>query len=49
MTLTVLHHLEQEHTKVGGNYAASLFSGQRAAQEGFSNCMYLDAIHKKIY
>ena len=33
--------------KVGGNYAASLFSGQRAAQEGFSNCIYLDAIHKK--
>ncbi|MFA6806877.1 MAG: branched-chain amino acid aminotransferase, partial [Bacteroidales bacterium] len=33
--------------KVGGNYAASLFSGQRAHDEGFSNCLYLDAIHKK--
>jgi branched-chain amino acid aminotransferase len=33
--------------KVGGNYAASLKSGQRAHDEGFSNCIYLDAIHKK--
>ncbi|MDD2488353.1 MAG: branched-chain amino acid aminotransferase [Bacteroidales bacterium] len=33
--------------KVGGNYAASLYSGQRAHDEGFSNCIYLDAIHKK--
>ena len=33
--------------KVGGNYAASLASGQRAHGEGFSNCIYLDAIEKK--
>lgn len=33
--------------KVGGNYAASLKSGQRAHDEGFSNCIYLDAVHKK--
>lgn len=28
--------------KVGGNYAASLRSGQRAHDEGYSNCIYLD-------
>ena len=33
--------------KVGGNYAASLASGQRAHDEGFSNCLYLDAKEKK--
>jgi branched-chain amino acid aminotransferase len=33
--------------KVGGNYAASLASGQRAHDEGFSNCIYLDAKEKK--
>ncbi|MDR1726001.1 MAG: branched-chain amino acid aminotransferase [Bacteroidales bacterium] len=33
--------------KVGGNYAASLYSGQRAHDEGFSNCIYLDAKEKK--
>lgn len=29
--------------KVGGNYAASIFSGQRAHDLGFSNVLYLDA------
>ena len=29
--------------KVGGNYAASIFSGQRAHDSGFSNVLYLDA------
>jgi len=33
--------------KVGGNYAASLYSGQRAHDEGFSNCIYLDAKEHK--
>ncbi|MCH3924676.1 MAG: branched-chain amino acid aminotransferase [Bacteroidales bacterium] len=33
--------------KVGGNYAASLYSGQRAHDEGYSNCIYLDAKEKK--
>ena len=29
--------------KVGGNYAASLVAGERAAKEGYSNCIYLNA------
>ncbi len=29
--------------KVGGNYAASIYSGQRAHDLGFSNVLYLDA------
>ena len=33
--------------KVGGNYAASMVSGQRAHQEGFSAVLYLDAREKK--
>lgn len=33
--------------KVGGNYAASLYSGDRAAKEGYSNCIYLDAKENK--
>lgn len=33
--------------KVGGNYAASLVSGQRAHQNGFSAVLYLDAKEKK--
>jgi branched-chain amino acid aminotransferase len=33
--------------KVGGNYAASLSSGERAHHEGYSACMYLDAKEKK--
>ncbi len=33
--------------KVGGNYAASLLSGQRAHANGFSAVLYLDAKEKK--
>jgi len=33
--------------KVGGNYAASLRSGQRAHDDGFSSCLFLDAREKK--
>jgi branched-chain amino acid aminotransferase len=33
--------------KVGGNYAASLVSGERAHQNGFSSVLYLDAKEKK--
>ncbi|MBE9467938.1 MAG: branched-chain amino acid aminotransferase [Bacteroidetes bacterium] len=33
--------------KVGGNYAASLKSGQRGHDEGFSSVLYLDAKEKK--
>jgi len=33
--------------KVGGNYAASLRAGERAHDEGFSSCIYLDAKEKK--
>ncbi|MCK5822853.1 MAG: branched-chain amino acid aminotransferase [Bacteroidales bacterium] len=33
--------------KVGGNYAASLKSGERAHDEGFSSVLYLDAKEKK--
>ena len=33
--------------KVGGNYAASLVSGHRAHDEGFSAVLYLDAREKK--
>lgn len=33
--------------KVGGNYAASLRSGDRAHKEGFSAALYLDAKEKK--
>lgn len=35
------------HYKVGGNYAASLASGERAHDEGFSAVIYLDAREKK--
>jgi len=35
------------HIKVGGNYAASLISGERAHQEGFTTLIYLDAKEKK--
>ena len=31
------------HVKVGGNYAASLRPGDRAHQEGFASCLFLDA------
>ncbi len=33
--------------KVGGNYAASLMSGEKAHHEGFSSVMYLDAAEHK--
>lgn len=33
--------------KVGGNYAASLKSGERAHKEGFSSVLYIDAKEKK--
>lgn len=33
--------------KTGGNYAASLASGKRAADEGFKAVLYLDAAQKK--
>lgn len=33
--------------KVGGNYAASLASGQRAHKEGFAAALYLDSKEKK--
>ncbi len=33
--------------KVGGNYAASLVSGDRAHQQGFAAALYLDAKEKK--
>ncbi len=35
------------HTKVGGNYAASIGSGSRAHAAGFANCLYLDPSEKK--
>ena len=36
-------------SKVGGNYAASLFPGQLAHNAGFSDCIYLDPIdHQKF-
>ena len=33
--------------KAGGNYASSIFSGEKAHQMGYSNVMYLDAIEHK--
>lgn len=33
--------------KIGGNYAASLASGARAAKEGFKTVLYLDACEKR--
>ena len=35
------------HIKVGGNYAASLLAGDRAHQDGFASCIFLDAREKK--
>lgn len=35
------------HIKVGGNYAASLLPGDRAHQDGFASCIFLDAREKK--
>ncbi|NBI12674.1 branched-chain amino acid aminotransferase [[Haemophilus] felis] len=35
--------------KVGGNYAASLYPGKRAKNQGFADCIYLDpTTHTKI-
>ncbi len=35
------------YAKCGGNYAASLLAGERAAQKGFAQVLWLDGIHKK--
>ncbi|MCK9422516.1 MAG: branched-chain amino acid aminotransferase [Bacteroidales bacterium] len=35
------------HVKVGGNYAASLRAGERAHEDGFASCIFLDAREKK--
>lgn len=35
------------HIKVGGNYAASLQAGDRAHNDGFASCIFLDAREKK--
>ncbi len=35
------------HIKVGGNYAGSLFAGERAKKEGFSSVLFLEAKEKK--
>ena len=36
------------HVKIGGNYAASLRSSERAHDEGFASCMFLDAKTKTV-
>lgn len=33
--------------KVGGNYASSIYSGERAHKAGFSNVLYVDAAERK--
>ncbi|MHA1976778.1 MAG: branched-chain amino acid aminotransferase [Candidatus Hodarchaeales archaeon] len=35
------------YAKTGGNYAASLLIGQEAFEKGYSQVLWLDAIHKK--
>ncbi len=35
------------HVKVGGNYAASIYSGELAHEKGYSSVLYLDAKQKK--
>lgn len=35
------------HIKAGGNYGASLLSGEICHQKGFQSAIYLDAAHKK--
>jgi len=35
------------YTKTGGNYAASLRAGERAAAEGFSQVLWLDGVERK--
>ena len=34
-------------TKCGGNYAASIRAGERAAQQGYSQVLWLDGVHRK--
>lgn len=33
--------------KVGGNYASSIYSGQQAHAQGFSNVLYLDVVERR--
>ncbi len=35
------------YAKCGGNYAASLRAGKRAEQEGYSQVLWLDGVHRK--
>jgi branched-chain amino acid aminotransferase len=35
------------YTKCGGNYAASTRAGERAAQKGYSQVLWLDGVHRK--
>jgi branched-chain amino acid aminotransferase len=35
------------YTKCGGNYAASIRAGERAAEKGFSQVLWLDGVHRK--
>lgn len=35
------------HTKCGGNYAASIRAGQKAEEEGFTQVLWLDGVHRK--
>ena len=35
------------YTKCGGNYAASNRAGERAAQKGYSQVLWLDGVHRK--
>ena len=34
-------------TKCGGNYAASIRAGERAEEQGFSQVLWLDGVHRK--
>lgn len=36
------------HVKVGGNYAASLYSGEMAREKGFPSVLYLDSCERKF-
>ncbi len=35
------------HVKCGGNYAASIYSGEKAHEMGYANVLYLDAVERK--
>lgn len=35
------------YTKCGGNYAASIRAGERAVQQGYSQVLWLDGVHRK--